>query len=359
MSIKSNIFTSSRASEHSLNSQEGSSLLYLLHIGTCSCYFGKIANCFRVATQICDRSNFTCNYNRISTHAQRPAKVNCLRSALLVLTALFIFSPLKAQKMIKGSAIITSRSGSAHAKNASGERVSTASHEILLPSGLTLSTTKDAYIFLTFSNGVALAMNEESVVQCTDYTQRPFDKEDQARDLEPSVSNLKLRMIEGQIAIASNQLSPLSELRIQLPKGELRLHKGCCLIRLSTTGLHITAYEGNLIYYYPNSQSREFVPTSKGSLTYYYPNNQSREFVSAPKGIRISEQSMERLQVAENTSLETLEAEQVHFCQAAQHASKRVTFQANESSKLPPEPVLIARPEYFQQPEFRPYLFKK
>jgi hypothetical protein len=339
MSIKSNIFTSSRASTRSLNSQEGSSLLYLVHIRTCSSYGGKIGNCFRVASQICDRSDFTYNYHRISTHAQRPAKVNYLRSALLILATLFIFSPLKAQKMIKGSAIITSRSGSAHAKDASGERVSTASHEILLPSGLTLSTTKDAYIFLTFSNGVALAMNEESVVQCTDYTQRPFDKEDQVRDLEPSVSNLKLRMIKGQIAIASNQLSPLSELRIQLPKGELRLHKGCCLIRLNTTGLHITAYEGNLIYYYPDSQSREFV--------------------SAPKGIRISEQSMERLQVAENTSVETLEVEQAHFCQAAQHASKRVTFQANESTKLPPEPVLIARPEYFQQPEFRPYSFKK
>ena len=339
MSIKSNIFTSSRASTHSLNSQEGSSLLYLVHIGTCSSYGGKIECCFRAASQISDRRDFTCNYHRISAHAQRPTKVNYLHSVLLILTTLFIFSPLKAQTMIKWSAIITSRSGSAHAKDASGERVSTASHEILLPSGLTLSTAKDAYNFLTFSNGVALAMNEESVVQCTDYTQRPFDKEDQARDLEPSVSNLKLRMIEGQIAIASNQLSPLSELRIQLPKGELRLHKGCCLIRLNTTGLHITAYEGN--------------------LTYYYPNSQSREFVSAPKGIRISEQGMERSQVTENTSVESLKAEQALFCKAAQHASKRVTFQANESTKLPPEPVLIARPEYFQQPEFRPYLFKK
>ena len=359
MSIKSNIFTSNRASTHSLSSHEGYSLLYLIHIGTCSSYGGKIEYCFRIASQIFDQRDFTCNYHRILTHAQRPGKVNYLRNVLLILATLFIFSPLKAQTMIKGSAIITSRSGSAHAKDASGERVSTASHEILLPSGITLSTTKDAYIFLTFSNGVALAMNEKSVVQCTDYTQRPFNKEDQARDIEPSVSNLKLRMMEGQIAIASNQLSPLSELRILLPKGELRLHKGCCLIRLNTTGLHITAYEGNLIYYYPNSQSREFASTPKGSLTYYYPNNQSREFVSAPKGIRISEQSMERLQVAENTTVETLEAEQAHFCQAAQHASKRVTFQANESSMLPPEPVLIARPEYFQQPEFRPYLFKK
>ncbi|MEC7230537.1 MAG: hypothetical protein VXV91_04995, partial [Verrucomicrobiota bacterium] len=332
---------------------------YIIEIRIFSSYCSKSEKYFRVSSEIYNRSDFTCKYHRITAHTQKPAQFNYLRSALLILTALFIFSPLKAQEMIKGSAIITSRSGSAHAKNASGERVSTASHEILLPSGLTLSTTKDAYIFLTFSNGVALAMNEESVVQCTNYTQRSFDKEDQARGLEPSVSNLKLRMRKGQIAIASNQLSPLSELRIQLPKGELRLHKGCCLIRLNKTGLHITAFEGNLIYYYPNSQSREFASTSKGSLTYYYPNNQSREFVSAPKGIRISEQSMERLQVAENTSLETLEAEQVHFCQAAQHASKRVTFRANESSKLPPEPVLIARPEYFQQPEFRPYLFKK
>ena len=68
---------------------------------------------------------------------------------------------------------------------------------------------------------------------------------------------------------------------------------------------------------------------------------------------------MKRLQVAENTSVEILEAEQNHFCQAAQHASKRVTFQANESTNLPPEPVLIARPQYFQQPNFRPYQFEE
>ena len=68
---------------------------------------------------------------------------------------------------------------------------------------------------------------------------------------------------------------------------------------------------------------------------------------------------MERSQVAENTSVESLEEEQTLYCKAAQHASKRVTFQANESTNLPPEPVLIARPEYFQQHEFRPYLFKK
>jgi hypothetical protein len=255
------------------------------------------------------------------------------------LFALFIFSPLQAQKMIEGSAIVTSRNGSVSAIDASGELVSIASHEILHPVGLTLSTIKDARIFLTFSNGIAVALNGASVVQCVDYTQRLFDKEDQALGLEPSVSNLKLRLIDGQIAVASNRLSPLSALRIQLPKGELRLHKGTCLISLDTVGLHITAYEGN--------------------LTYYYPDSESREFVSAPKGIRISDQSSERQQVAGTSTVESLEIEQVRFCQAVQHASKRVTFQANDSTKLPPEPVLIVRPQYFQQPDLRPYQFEE
>ena len=339
MSIKSDGLKSSSVSNQSLDSQGRSSLSWLIDEGTYSSYSSKSENCYRVAPRVSGRSGYTCKYLCISANTIRPARVNYFRSALLSLIALFIYNPLQAQTMLKGSAIVTSRSGSAHAKDAYGERISTTSRKILNPSGLTLHTKRDAHIFLTFSNGVALGMSEKSVVQCTDYTQRPFDKEDQARGLEPSVSNLKLRLIEGQIAVASNRLSPLSELRIQLPKGELRLHKGCVLIRLNTTGLHITAFDGN--------------------LTYYYPNSQSREFVSAPRGIRISEQSMERLQVAENTTVEMLEAEQNHFCQAAQHASKRVTFQANESTNLPPEPVLIARPEYFKQTEFRPYQFKK
>ena len=275
--------------------------------------------------------------HRNSAHARPASKLRHLHRTLRLLFALFIFSPLQAQKMIEGSAIVTSRSGFVSAIDVSGEPVPVASHEILHPAGLTLSTIKDARIFLTFSNGIAVALNEESAVQCVDYTQRLFNKEDQALGLEPSVSNLKLSLIDGQIAVASNRLSPLSALRIQLPNGELRLHKGTCLISLDAVGLHITAYDGN--------------------LTYYYPDSESREFVSAPNGIRISDQSSERQQIAGASTVESLEIEQVRFCQAAQHASKRVTFQANDSTKLAPEPVLIVRPQYFQQSYFRPYQF--
>lgn len=290
-------------------------------------------------SRFCALGSYSFKNRRTSALTRPTSQVKHLHRTVRLVAALFIFSPLQAQTMIEGSAIVTSRSGSVSAIDASGEGVSTASHEILDPVGLTLSTKKDARIFLTFSNGVAVALNEASVVRCIDYTQRPFDKEDQALDLEPSESNLKLRLIDGQIAVASSRLSPISDLRIQLPKGELRLHKGTCLISLDATGLHITAYEGN--------------------LTYYYPDSQSREFVSAPKCIRISDQSMERQRVAKTSAVESLEVEQIRFCQAAQHASKRVTFQANDLTGLPPEPVLIVRPQYFQQPSFRPYQFEE
>ena len=339
MNITSNGFSCCRLSVNSSNDQVGTSLSILHNAGACSDCDSNSRSRICALSRFCDLGSYSFADRLKSAYTRPTSQVKHLHRALRLLSALFIFSPLQAQTMIEGSAIVTSRSGSVSAIDASGKRVSTASHEILHPVGLTLSTKKDARIFLTFSNGTAVALNEASVVQCIDYTQRPFDKEDQALDLEPSESNLKLSLIDGQIAVASSRLSPISDLRVQLPKGELRLHKGTCLISLDATGLHITAYEGN--------------------LTYYYPDSKSREFVSAPKGIRISDQSMDRQRVAKASTVESLEVGQIRFCQAAQHASKRVTFQANDSTRLPPEPVLIVRPQYFQQTNFRTYQFEE
>jgi hypothetical protein len=66
---------------------------------------------------------------------------------------------------------------------------------------------------------------------------------------------------------------------------------------------------------------------------------------------------MARQQIAEAGSAEDLTAEATQLCLAAQHASQRVTFQANEATKLPPVPVLIVDPSYYKQPTMRPYEF--
>jgi hypothetical protein len=240
--------------------------------------------------------------------------------------------------MIDGSAMVTSRMGKVSATDQKGEAVSVNARDTVLPSGLKLDTDDNGQIFLTFSNGVALGLDVSSSIECRQYTQRPFNQQELSRGLEPSISKLLLNFTRGQIAIASNRLSPLSELRIQLQQGEIRLHKGSCLISYEPTGLQITAFEGN--------------------LTYYYPGASAREFVSAPKSIRISPQSMSRKQVAESRSTESLTAEQLQLCKATQHASKRVLFEANQDTMSPPIPFLITRPAYFEKPSMRPYQLK-
>lgn len=245
---------------------------------------------------------------------------------------------LQAAEMMPGSAIVTSRSGPVRASEAGGRQLDVDTHDILLPSGLSLSTGKKGRIFLALSNGVAVALDEATSIFCAEYTQRPFSLEDQSRGLEPSESGMRLQLESGQIAIATNRLSPLSELRILLPHGELRLHKGTCLINYDSMGLRITSFDGN--------------------LTYYYPDSDAREYVSAPASVRISDQSAERRQATEVASVDSLGPEDIQLCRAAQHASQRVTFEANITTGLPPVPVLIVKPQYFQQPAMRPYQFK-
>lgn len=246
---------------------------------------------------------------------------------------------LNAQTMVDGSAIITTRNGSVDAlKLSTGEQLPSKIHTVLSPTGQTFTTQGDGRLFLALSNGVALAVDQDSQVQCLEYSQRPFDEIELRQGLEPSISTLQLNLTHGQIAIACNRLSPLSELRVQVPQGEIRLHKGTCLIQLDSTGLHIAAIEGN--------------------LTYYYPSGESREFISAPARVRLSDQSIARGQVAERASTESLDASKQQFCQAAQHASKRVSFKPNKATGLPPEPILIVTPDYFKPPAPRPYQFK-
>jgi hypothetical protein len=256
----------------------------------------------------------------------------------LLMAGIGLCAPLHGDEMINGSAIVTSRSGQIKAISSEGQHLGADLHDVLTPTGLRLSTGAKSRFFLTLSNGVAFALDASSSLHFEQYTQRPFTLEEQTLGLEPSVSHLKVHFESGQIAIASNRFSPLSELRVQLPIGELRLHKGTCLIRYEeATGLQITALDGN--------------------LTYYYPEGSERAFIAAPKGVRISRQSAARNQIAETFTADTLPKDASHLSQAAQHASKRVTFEANIDSRMPPKPILIVPPDILHKPPLRSYSF--
>ena len=270
-------------------------------------------------------NSFVCHFFRVTKYI--------LHSFTLLV--LLNKTALHGESMISGSAIITSCSGEVEVINHDGKSAKSKLHTVLLPDGLNFRTGTKSRLFMTLSNGVALGLDSETFLQCVDYTQLPFNLEEQSRRLEASVSRLYLKYKKGLLAIASNYLSPLSEIKIILPDGELRLYKGSCLIEGDATDLQITATEG--------------------TLTYYYTGNNNHEYITAPESLRILEGKKKAIV---NLPINTLNPKLLSLSRATHNASRRVQFKPNKGSGLAPEPVLIVRPEYFEQPTVRPYRFR-
>lgn len=241
--------------------------------------------------------------------------------------------------MIEGNAVLTSQSGTPQILDESGQNRSVKPRISLLPTGLQWATGKDTQAFLALSNGAAIGIGESTRLRFLNYQQRPFASEKEGFSYEPSTSTLSLELESGELALVAQRISPISELRVSLPQGSLRVHRGIAHIRYDQTGLHIAMIEGNLTYDYPGETAREFV--SGGSI------------------IRISDRSAQRREVASRGLIDVLPADAVQLHQAATHASRRVLFQANAETATPPEPVMVVNTEYFNQPSPRPYEFKE
>ena len=254
---------------------------------------------------------------------------------IFTLLAFLCKSVLHAEAMINGSSIITSSGGDVKLSTLEGESVKSKLHTVLSPDGMSFMTGARSRLFMTLSNGVALGLDSETYLQCTEYKQMPFDLKEQSRRLEASVSRLHLKYEKGLLAIAGNYLSPLSEIKIILPNGELRLYKGSCLIKGDTSELQITATEGTLMY--------------------YFAGNNDYEYITAPESLRLV--SAQKKTIA-NLPINSLDPKLLSLSKATHNASRRVQFKPNKGSGLAPEPVLIVRPEYFEQPTVRPYRFR-
>lgn len=243
-----------------------------------------------------------------------------------------------AEEMVGGIAIATSTQGHIQIEDANGQSVRLRFHDTLELNASTIKTGKGAHAFFALSNGMGIGIEQNSEVVFETFTQKPFTREREQLSYEASVSILSIRLITGSLAVVSNKLSPLSQARIYLPSGELRIHSATCIVQHDQLGDHITACEGN--------------------ITYYYPDGERREFIVEPQSIRISPQSAKLGKVTEKMTLSSLPDAIDRFAKATQHASKRAYFKAGHNGHLP-RPVLIAPPAYFDQPVDRPYEFNE
>jgi len=239
-----------------------------------------------------------------------------------------------AEEMVEGVAVATSVQGSIQIEDADSQISQPKLHDTLNLNTCTVETGKNSHLFLALSNGMGIGIGEKSEVRFETFTQKPFNEKREKLSYEPSVSILSIRIINGDLAVVSNNLSPLSEARVLLPTGELQIHSATCIIHYNNRAAQITAYAG--------------------LLTYKYPDKKHRELIVEPQSIRISAQSAMLGEITESMTLSSQPKAVEKFAKATENASKRVFFKAGKNGHSP-EPVLIASPTYFDQPIIRPY----
>ena len=240
------------------------------------------------------------------------------------------------EDMGEGLAFATSVKGRIQITGTDGEAFQPMLHETLVLNESTIETGKHAHIFFALANGIGIGIGQNSEVIFETYLQKPFPARKEQLSHEPSVSILSIRLVTGSLSIASNNLSPLSQARVYLPTGELRIHSATCIVQNDALGSHITACEG--------------------TITYYYPDGEQKEFIVEPQSIRISQQSAKLGKVTESATLSSLPEHIDRFAKATQQASKRVLFKAGWNGN-PPRAVLLSSPYFLDEPVARPYEF--
>ena len=241
-----------------------------------------------------------------------------------IVVALIAACPLTAESLKDGLSIVTSHSGTAEFTGADGQSRRADLHAVQTLSNTQIQTGPSSSLFLSLSNGAAIAVGERSSLQIESYQQRPCRPERESIEYEPSVSYLDLRLDSGQLAFSAEQLSPLSEITMQLPRGHVTIRSATGALHYGPTGTKISLLSGNLIYHYPNGK---------------------REFVVAPSGIRISDQSAQMGEVAERIDdIQTGDEADLHFIRAVEFASRRVIYKIPADDSGIPLPTLVALP---------------
>ena len=259
------------------------------------------------------------------------------RYTLYLLLALTATSVLCAQEMQPGFGFVTSMRGSVEVRNEEGKKLTLGLHESHSVDGLTLKTKEDGTLFLVLSNGVAIALTENTHIKIQNFRQIPFGPKSHSLEHEPTISNLQIYLIKGTMGLSCDHISPLSNLKIAMNSGHLRVHSTTSVLSINPLGMNISAYEG--------------------TLTFYYPDGEEREFIAHPQSVRISEQSAARGIVTESGTVNEKEVLARRLADAVSFARKRVIYRSVHAH-TEPQALLLVSDDYLEHEPARPYSFK-
>lgn len=259
--------------------------------------------------------------------------------SLLVAASTSFAADTVSDGMQEGIALITSWSGEVKVEDGQSPPRSPELHHTGSLSGMRVETGREGQIFLSLSNGVGLSIGHETVLRIESFLQAPFTAARQSTTYEPSRSRLVIELTVGSLCFYSERLSPLSEILIQLPDGQIQINQSSGRVLYDSTGARITI--------------------GSGIVSFIDPESLEREFINGPETVWIRS---ERTLLKEGVS--TVPAEQDPSRQltdalmaATRYASERVLFRVTSEEASIPQPVLITPAESGQQLSPRPYRY--
>lgn len=241
--------------------------------------------------------------------------------------------------LMDGIALVTSRQGDATLITSNAKTRSPELHAVETLSGVEVTSGKDDSIFLSLSNGMGLGVYEDSHLRFESYLQRPFPSERESLEYEPTLSKLVVELFEGSLSFSAEHISPLSEIVIKLPKGQIQIQRASGRVLYDENGAHISII--------------------RGIVSYDYPHGEEPAFIHGGNRVRISDGSAMRGRLAESNRIPSGPYSQLteRLVEATRHASERVVYRVDSEGASIPQPILVAKPETLQQPSPRPYRY--
>jgi len=241
-----------------------------------------------------------------------------------------------AQSTYPGLATITSLQGSPKLQIAENRAKALSLHETASLNQSRLLTGESDQLICLLSNNIALGLSEDSVLEVASFQQNAIKANALSLTREPSTSQLKMRLHSGSMVLSAQQMSPLSRLIIELPVGQVQLLSSCSVLTVTDQVAELTVHQG--------------------AVTYRAPDGGQRQYLTAPVKvtIRSDRDTTQALRYADSPELDALQLDWVH---AVQHAHSRVLF-TNESLERSSPPQLAVSPDYYQQAPARPYTFR-
>jgi len=106
------------------------------------------------------------------------------------------------------------------------------------------NATDEGFVTVVLSNGIALYLEPGTRIEIREFSQENFNPTRTDMDVEPSVSNTRIFVTRGTVAISTSEMLPGSNIVLQTPQGEVNVRGRQVVVQTTATSTRIAMFDG-------------------------------------------------------------------------------------------------------------------